>query len=88
MGLNPVVEDVLELLAYQLRVDSVEVRLDLTPDLPGLWADPHQLHQVLVTLITVSQKMRSTSALNRSAVRKKTSRSRAALCVSRNSRAK
>jgi len=55
MRLNPAVTDVLELLAYQLRVDSVEVRLDLTPDLPGLWADPHQLHQVLVNLITNGQ---------------------------------
>ena len=55
MRLNPAVTDVLELLAYQLRVDSVEVRLDLTPDLPELWADPHQLHQVLVNLITNGQ---------------------------------
>jgi two-component system NtrC family sensor kinase len=33
----------------------VEVALDLAPDLPILWADPHQLHQVFVNLITNAQ---------------------------------
>jgi CheY-like chemotaxis protein len=33
-------------------VDNVEVKLDLADDLPALWCDPHQLHQVLVNLIT------------------------------------
>jgi nitrogen fixation negative regulator NifL len=50
--LNQIVRDAVELLAYPLRVDSVEVRLELADDLPALWADSHQLHQVLVNLIT------------------------------------
>jgi len=50
--LNQVVQEAVELLAYPLRVDDVEVALDLAPDQPVLWADPHQLHQVLVNLIT------------------------------------
>jgi two-component system NtrC family sensor kinase len=50
--LNQVVQEAVELLAYPLRVDNVEVRLDLADDLPKLWADPHQLHQVIVNLIT------------------------------------
>jgi two-component system NtrC family sensor kinase len=50
--LNQVVHEVLDLLAYPLRVDDVEVRLDLLDDLPVLRADPHQLHQVLVNLAT------------------------------------
>jgi two-component system NtrC family sensor kinase len=33
-------------------VDNIEVRLELAEDLPTLWADPHQLHQVVVNLIT------------------------------------
>jgi two-component system NtrC family sensor kinase len=49
---NQIVREALELLAYPLRVDNVEVRLDLADDLPTLWADPHQLHQVVVNLIT------------------------------------
>jgi nitrogen fixation negative regulator NifL len=50
--LNQIVQEAVELLAYPLRVDNVEVRLDLADDLPKLWADPHQLHQVIVNLIT------------------------------------
>jgi nitrogen fixation negative regulator NifL len=50
--LNQIVREAVELLAYPLRVDNVEVRLDLADDLPVLWADSHQLHQVMVNLIT------------------------------------
>ncbi len=50
--LDQVVREAEELLAYQLRVDSIEVTLDLAEDLPALWADSHQLHQVLVNLVT------------------------------------
>jgi two-component system NtrC family sensor kinase len=50
--LNQVVQEALELMAYALRVDNVEVVLDLSPELPALWADPHQLHQVVVNLIS------------------------------------
>jgi len=50
--LNQIVHEAVELLGYPLRVDNVEVRLDLADDLPKLWADPHQLHQVIVNLIT------------------------------------
>ncbi len=59
--LNQVVEQAVELLAYPLRVDTVKVRMDLDPDLPVLWADPHQLHQVVVNLISnAHQAMRDT----------------------------
>lgn len=50
--INQVVQEAVELLAYPLRVDNVEVALDLATDLPLLWADPHQLHQVVVNLVT------------------------------------
>jgi signal transduction histidine kinase len=53
--LNQVVQEAVELLAYPLRVDSVEVRLELGGDLPPLWADPHQLHQVVVNLVSNAQ---------------------------------
>ncbi|PYM65878.1 MAG: hypothetical protein DMD79_03950 [Candidatus Rokuibacteriota bacterium] len=52
VAIGPLVQEAIELLAYPLRVDSVEVVVDLAPDLPALWADGHQLHQVLVNLIT------------------------------------
>ena len=50
--LHDVVQGAVELLAYELRLDDVEVAVDIPEDLPILSADPHQLHQVLVNLIT------------------------------------
>ena len=50
--LNAVIQDAVELLGYHLRVDNVQVELGLAPDLPILWADPHQLHQVVVNLLS------------------------------------
>ena len=48
---NDVVRAAVELLAYELRTDNVEVSLCLAEDLPILWADGHQLHQVLVNIL-------------------------------------
>ncbi|MBI3325345.1 MAG: hypothetical protein HYZ81_01385, partial [Nitrospinae bacterium] len=60
--LNRVIQDAVELLAYPLRVDNVEVRWELADDLPPLWADPHQLHQVAVNLISnAHQALRESS---------------------------
>jgi signal transduction histidine kinase len=60
VSLNRVVEEAVELLAYPLRVDSVETALELAPDLPDIWADPHQLHQVVVNLVSnAHQAMRA-----------------------------
>ncbi len=50
-ALHDVIEGAIELLAYEMRTDSIAVALDLAPDVPVMWADPHQLHQVLVNLI-------------------------------------
>jgi len=50
--LNRVVSEALELVAYPLRLDDVQVALALDPELPALWADPSQLHQALVNLVT------------------------------------
>jgi len=50
--LNQLVREAVELLAYPLRIDNVDVRLELADDVPALWADSHQLHQVIVNLIT------------------------------------
>jgi signal transduction histidine kinase len=50
--LHDVVQGAVELLAYELRMDNVEVVIDVPATLPILSADPHQLHQVFVNLIT------------------------------------
>jgi two-component system NtrC family sensor kinase len=49
--LNDVAQEAVELLAYELRTGNVEVSLGLAEDLPVLWADGHQLHQVLVNIV-------------------------------------
>jgi signal transduction histidine kinase len=60
VSLNRVVQEAVELLAYPLRVDSVETTLELAPELPDIWADPHQLHQIVVNLISnAHQAMRA-----------------------------
>lgn len=50
--INDIIRETLELLTYSLRVDDVEVRMDLEEQLPPLWADPHQLHQLVVNLVS------------------------------------
>jgi two-component system NtrC family sensor kinase len=54
--LNQVVREVVELFAYSLRVDSVDVHFELAPDLPVVGGDRHQLHQVMVNLVTNAQQ--------------------------------
>jgi CheY-like chemotaxis protein len=54
--LNTLLTDTLELLAPAFRVDMIAVELLLAPDLPCLRADPHQLQQVLVNLLTNAQQ--------------------------------
>ena len=51
----------MKLLAYPLRVDTISVDYHLDEDLPTLWADPHQLQQVVLNLITnAHQALRET----------------------------
>jgi two-component system NtrC family sensor kinase len=55
LSLNDVVKSVLALMGYQLRVDGIEVRSDLSPDLPSIRGDTHQLQQALVNLLANAQ---------------------------------
>jgi PAS domain S-box-containing protein len=64
--LNSVVQEALALLAYALRLDNIDVQADLARDLPSLWADAHQLHQVVVNLVTnAHQALRDAAAPRR-----------------------
>ena len=64
--LNDVVEQAIELLAYELRSGDVEMVFNRAEGLPALWADAHRLHQVLVNLIVNAEHaMRKTPSARR-----------------------
>ena len=53
--INAVVQEAIELVGYELRTGNIEIQLHLARDLPVLWADAHQLHQVVVNLVVNAQ---------------------------------
>ena len=59
--LNDVIQEALQLLRYTLQLDEIDVVQQLADDLPVFWGDPHQLHQVVVNLLTnAHQALRET----------------------------
>ncbi len=50
-GLNEVISDVVALREYQIRVDAIEVALDLTRSLPRVEIDPHEMQRVFLNII-------------------------------------
>ena len=52
VSLNRVVGEAVQLLAYQLRVATIRIVLELSDALPVVWGDAHRLHQVVVNLLT------------------------------------
>lgn len=55
LSLNEVIQSVLSLMGHQLRVDGIELRTELSAELPALYGDGHELQQVLVNLLTNAQ---------------------------------
>jgi PAS domain S-box-containing protein len=51
-----VVEGALELVAYGLRTTGVAVRVEMPPELPQVWGDADQLHQIFVNLVVNAQQ--------------------------------
>jgi len=52
VSVNQVIESVLNLRAYQLRVDNIVVTTDLDEHLPPILLDSYQIQQVLFNIIT------------------------------------
>jgi PAS domain S-box-containing protein len=49
--INNVIEDVLKLRAYEQKVNSIEVKKQLAPDLPEIMVDYFQMQQVFLNII-------------------------------------
>jgi len=53
---NEVITAALDMTSYAIRTSSIEVAVDLDPDVPLIHADADQLHQVLLNLIINAQQ--------------------------------
>jgi PAS domain S-box-containing protein len=49
--LNRVIEDVIRLRAYEHKVNNIDVRTHLAPDLPEVVVDYHQMQQVFLNIV-------------------------------------
>lgn len=67
--LNQVVRDTVELRRYAIERDQVEFIEDLDPHLPLTWADPFQLQQVVLNLITNAEQAVAGTARRRIVVK-------------------
>jgi PAS domain S-box-containing protein len=56
VAINDVVSAALDITAYAIRTSSIEIDLDLAPDVPLILADADQLHQVLLNLVINAQQ--------------------------------
>ncbi|MFZ5643202.1 MAG: ATP-binding protein [Bacillota bacterium] len=50
-SLNDVVERVLSLIHYQINRNRIDIKLNLDPDLPNVYANGHQIDQVLLNFL-------------------------------------
>ena len=48
---NGTIDEVLEIMAYDLRTSNIKVVREFQEDLPTIMADPHQLQQVFVNIV-------------------------------------
>lgn len=61
VDLNDQIRSAIELTEYHMRAVNIAIDLDLQPDLPTLEADPDQLHQVIVNLLTNARQALETA---------------------------
>jgi len=81
ISINDMLQQALELDAYHLKVSGIEVVTQFDPDLPKTLADPHQMQQVFVNLITNAEQA-ITEARGKGTLRVRTSRVAAEIHIS------
>ena len=50
-NVNALVDAVIEILIYDLRTNNIRVEKELSPQLPRLLLDPHQIQQVFLNIV-------------------------------------
>jgi len=50
-SVNALVEAVIEILLYELRTNNIKLEKELSPQLPRLLLDPHQIQQVFLNIV-------------------------------------
>jgi nitrogen-specific signal transduction histidine kinase/ActR/RegA family two-component response regulator len=62
VALNTIVHEAILLLSYALQADGITVHQHLTDAIPPVWADPHEILQVVLNLLTnAHQALRETA---------------------------
>jgi PAS domain S-box-containing protein len=56
VSINETLSESLELHDYQMKLRNIEISAELAPGLPMSMADPHQMHQVFVNIITNAEQ--------------------------------
>jgi len=61
VSINEIVVTILELHAYRMRVNNIDIAIELDQDLPETMADFHQMQQVFVNIVTNAEQVMTES---------------------------